>query len=156
MGTDLPRHDIPSKVTGEAMFGMDAQVPGMHYAAIRQAPVFGAKVKSFDATKAKAQPGVTHVVDLGDAVAVVATGYWTAERAANAVDIKWTATENDTVNSESIRQQFRADLAQAQADGTSSADVEAGDVSGASLPQRRRSSKRPTKCPSWPIPVWNR
>ena len=81
MGTDLPRHDIPSKVTGEAMFGVDAQVPGMHYAAIRQAPVFGAKVKSFDAGDAKAQPGVTHVVDLGDAIAVVATGYWAAERA---------------------------------------------------------------------------
>ena len=75
MGTNLPRHDIPSKTTGEAMFGVDAQVPGMHYAAIRQAPVFGAKVKSFDAD-AMAQPGVTHVVDLGDAIAVVATGYW--------------------------------------------------------------------------------
>ena len=131
MGTDLPRHDIPSKVTGEAMFGMDAQVPGMHYAAIRQAPVFGAKVKSFDATNAKAQPGVTHVVDLEDAIAVVATGYWAAERAVKAVDIKWTATANDAVNSESIRQQFRTDLAKAHADGTSSADVEAGDVSGA-------------------------
>ena len=131
MGTDLPRHDIPSKVTGEAMFGMDAQVPGMHYAAIRQAPVFGAKVKSFDAADAKAQPGVTHVVDLGDAIAVVATGYWAAERGVKAVDIKWTATENDTVSSESIHQQFRTDLAKAHADGNSSADVEAGDMSGA-------------------------
>lgn len=131
MGIDLPRHDIPSKVTGQAMFGLDAQVPGMHYAAIRQAPVFGAKVKSFDAADAKAHPGVTHVVDLGDAIAVVATGYWAAERAVQAVDIQWIETENDAVSSESIRKQFRTDLAKAHTEGTSRADVESGDVSGA-------------------------
>ena len=67
----------------------------------------------------------------GDAIAVVATGYWAAERAVQAVDIQWIETENDAVSSESMRKQFRTDLAKAHTEGTSRAKFESGDVSGA-------------------------
>ena len=131
MGKSLPRHDIPAKVTGETVFGIDAQVPGMQYAAIRNAPVFGAQVQSFDGTAAKAKPGVTQIVNLGNAIAVVAESYWSAEQALNAVQIQWTKTDSDKVNSETLTEQFRGDLAQARVSGGTGADVEVGDVPAA-------------------------
>ena len=63
--------------------------------------MFGAKVKSYDEAKAKAMPGVRHVVKVGDtAVAVVADTWWQANRASKALDIKWEEGPNDKVSSE--------------------------------------------------------
>ena len=131
MGKSLPRLDIPGKVTGETMFGIDAQAPDMQYAAIRNAPVFGAKVQSFDAAGARAKPGVTKVVNLGDAIAVVAESYWTAEQALKTVKIQWTDTDSGNANSTAMSAQFREDLAKARVNGGTGSDVEQGDVSGA-------------------------
>ena len=131
MGKHVERHDIPSKVNGSAEFGIDAQVPGMQYAAIKAAPVFGSAVASIDSSKAEQRAGVTQVVNLGDAVVVVANGYWVAEQALRDVEVKWTATSNDAVNTESMRQQFRNDITNAAADGSSKADVELGDFTAA-------------------------
>jgi len=72
VGKPIQRLDTPSKVNGTAQFGIDAKVPGMVYASIEQTPVIGGKPKSFDASKAKAMPGVIDVVQIGDGVAVVA------------------------------------------------------------------------------------
>jgi len=76
MGKSAPRRDIPAKVDGTAVFGIDAQVPGMKHAAISAAKGFGGQLVSVDLAKAENMPGVTQVVALEDAVAVVAERYW--------------------------------------------------------------------------------
>lgn len=72
------RTDTPLKVNGTAKYGIDVRVPGMKFASVLYPPVFGAKVKSFDASKAKQVKGVTDVVQIPSGVAVVATNSWAA------------------------------------------------------------------------------
>ncbi len=114
LGTRVPRLDTPSKVNGSAQFGIDVRVPGMLIASIERAPVFGGKVKSFDATAAKAVPGVRHVVQLEGApwkgtngawavgtesgVAVVADTYWQAVQGRQALRIVWEDGPNATLD----------------------------------------------------------
>ncbi len=128
MGEDKPRFDIPAKVDGSASFGIDAVVDGMRYAAISAAPVFGARVQSFDASKAKSMAGVTDVVDLGDAISVVANGYFQASRALASIDITWTETGLKSMDSKAIFAQFQNDMAQANGKGDTHTDVKKGDV----------------------------
>src|SRR2546426_2124169 len=89
LGTRVKRLDSPSKVDGSAVFGIDVKVPGMLVAVIARSPVFGGKVASFDATKAKAVPGVRHVVQVSSGVAVVADGYWPAKKGRDALAVTW-------------------------------------------------------------------
>ncbi|HTJ27557.1 MAG TPA: xanthine dehydrogenase family protein molybdopterin-binding subunit [Candidatus Limnocylindria bacterium] len=89
IGKKTQRIDIPFKVNGKAEYGIDVRIPGMQYAAIARSPVFGGRVKSFDATKAKAVPGVTHVVQVSNGVAVVAKNTWAAFKGKLALDIAW-------------------------------------------------------------------
>ncbi|WP_439107908.1 molybdopterin cofactor-binding domain-containing protein [Congregibacter sp.] len=131
MGKSAPRRDIPAKVDGTAMFGIDAQVEGMKHAAILAAPVFGAQLVSVDSTQAEGMAGVSHVVSLDDAVAVVADGYWQASQALKTLDIQWSKTDSDDVSSESLFNQFEQSLAQGIEGGKSSSDVDDGDVEGA-------------------------
>jgi isoquinoline 1-oxidoreductase beta subunit len=79
--TSVPRLDIPSKVDGTAKYGIDATQPGMLYAAIELAPVFGGKLQSVDTAPAEGMAGVKKVLKLDDAVAVVADSFWRARRA---------------------------------------------------------------------------
>jgi isoquinoline 1-oxidoreductase beta subunit len=81
VGTARPRIDIPSKVNGSAIFGIDIALPDMLYATVSAAPVFGAKLVSVDASVAANLPGVRRVVQLENAVAVVADSYWRALKA---------------------------------------------------------------------------
>ena len=74
IGKPVKRLDTPPKVDGSAPFGIDVRLPGMVYAVVARCPVFGGKVKSFDAAKAKAVPGVKLVVQISGGVAVVAGG----------------------------------------------------------------------------------
>lgn len=131
MGTQVARLDIPAKVDGSAMFGIDAQVPGMKHAAIFNAPVFGAQVASLNADAAVQQPGVMGVVNLGNAIAVVADGYWQAKQALQAVEVDWTATGHEGLNSDAIFDQFDADIQSAQAAGDTTDDINVGDVASA-------------------------
>ena len=78
VGKPTPRFDIPSKVNGSATFGIDVTLPGMLYATVAAAPVFGAKLQSVDSKAVEAMPGVRQVVRLENAVAVVADSYWRA------------------------------------------------------------------------------
>lgn len=89
LGKSMPRLDMAAKVDGSAMFGIDTRRDGMLYAAIRTSPVYGANVKSFDAANAEGLPGVSKVVDLGDAVAIIATDTWRALQAAEKIDVTW-------------------------------------------------------------------
>ena len=93
IGREAARVDARAKSTGTALFTQDVRLPGMLTAAVVHPPMFGAKVKSFDAEKAKAIKGVKHVVQfetpVRSGVAVLATDFWTAKKAAEAVTVEW-------------------------------------------------------------------
>jgi isoquinoline 1-oxidoreductase beta subunit len=110
MGKSLPRLDIPEKVNGSAVFGMDVKLPGLLTARVVRCPVFGGKVASFNADKAKAVPGVKHVVQISSGIAVVADNYWTASKGAQALEITWDEGKLATLNSADILKKY-AELA---------------------------------------------
>ena len=89
IGKPVKRLDTPAKVDGSAQFGMDVRLPGMVYAVVARCPVFGGKVKSFDAAKAKAVAGVKLVVPVSNGVAVVADNTWSAMQGRRVLDVQW-------------------------------------------------------------------
>jgi isoquinoline 1-oxidoreductase beta subunit len=86
---DLRRLDSPAKTTGRQQFTLDVKLPGMLYAVVQRPPLFGAKVKSFDAAAAKAVKGVVDVVEIPRGVAVVADSTWNAMQGRNALKVEW-------------------------------------------------------------------
>jgi len=126
-GKPLKRLDTADKTTGKKVYGMDFKLPGMLNAAIKDCPVFGGKVKSFDAAKVKDMPGVKHVLPVGDsAVAVVADSWWRAKTALDALPITWDEGENAKVSSESIATWLKEGLDAPQAAvGNQNGDVKA-------------------------------
>ncbi len=93
IGKSVPRLDIPSKLDGSAVFGIDTSIPGMKHAAIAMSPVFGGRLISYDSEAALARTGVRQVVELGEegAVAVIADDWWQARSAIDAMPIEWDA-----------------------------------------------------------------
>ncbi|HUR88905.1 MAG TPA: xanthine dehydrogenase family protein molybdopterin-binding subunit [Ramlibacter sp.] len=91
VGKRTKRLDTPMKVNGKAEFGIDVKLPGMVYATMEQSPVIGGKVTSFDASRAKAMPGVIDVIQVSDGVAVVADTYWHAKKGRDALTVNWDA-----------------------------------------------------------------
>jgi isoquinoline 1-oxidoreductase beta subunit len=89
MGTDVPRLDIPEKVNGSAIFGIDVKLPGLLTARVARSPVFGGKLKNCNDTKAKAIPGVKDVVNISNGIAVVADNYYSATKGIQALEIEW-------------------------------------------------------------------
>src|SRR5262249_25901501 len=106
MGKVMRRRDTPLKVNGSAVYGMDVVVPGMLIASLERCPVFGGKVKSFDATAAKRIKGVKNVVQVTNGVAVVADSFWTAVRGREALKVVWDDGSGASVSSASIRQGY--------------------------------------------------
>ncbi len=104
--TARPRFDIPSKVDGSAVYGIDFTVPGMLYAAVDMAPVFGGKLLSVDSGPADAMPGVKRVVQLDEAVAVVADSYWRARQALGALTPTFDDAGQGNVSTASIFSAF--------------------------------------------------
>jgi isoquinoline 1-oxidoreductase beta subunit len=102
IGKAVARMDTPEKVTGRGIYGLDAKVPGMLVATVQRCPVFGGKVASFDATKAKAVKGVRQVVQISSGVAVVANSYWTAKKGREALKITWDEGPNAQLSSAEI------------------------------------------------------
>ena len=115
MGQSLPRIDLPPKVDGTAMFGIDADVPGMKYATLKAAPVLGNKVAKLDAAEAKAMPGVIGIYNMGDFVAVVADGYWQAKQALGRVEVTFETSKNDSLSQADIFAQYAAAIDTAKA-----------------------------------------
>jgi isoquinoline 1-oxidoreductase beta subunit len=109
-GKPLPRVDIPDTVMGRQRYGIDAQVPGMVYAAIAQCPVFGGKAKSYDAAKIQGRRGIlkTLTIDNDNAVVVVADNWWRAKEALKDVAIVWDDAGNGAVSSASIMEFLKA------------------------------------------------
>ena len=102
-GKPMLRLDTADKTTGTTIYGIDVKLPGMLNAAIKDCPVFGGKLKSFDEARIAGMKGVKKVVRVGDsAVAVVADTWWHAKTALDALPIVWDEGENAKVSSESI------------------------------------------------------
>ena len=125
-GKSLKRLDTPDKVTGKAVYAIDVSLPGMLSAAVKESPVFGGKVVSFDATKIMGMPGVRKVVQSGDAaVAVIADTWWQAKTALQALPIQWDAGPNTKVSSASIAEMLKGGLVAPEAFiGTNRGDAE--------------------------------
>ncbi len=103
IGKPVKRLDTVDKLNGSQVFGADLKLPGMLNATIKACPVFGGKVKSFDAGKVNKMPGVRKVVKVGDnAVAVVADTWWQAKTALDALSIEWDKGPNAKLSTASI------------------------------------------------------
>lgn len=128
IGRGVKRLDTKEKLSGKLTYAIDVVLPDMLNASIAQCPVFGGKLKSFDADKIKAMPGVRHVVPVGDAaVAVVADKWYQANTALKALPIVWDEGANAAVDSGQIDLFLRAGLdAKDAALGQKKGDVEAG------------------------------
>jgi isoquinoline 1-oxidoreductase subunit beta len=104
-GKGLKRLDTPDKVTGAMTYGIDIKLPGMLNAAIKDCPVTGGKLKSYDEAKIANMKGVKKVARIGDtAVAVIADTWWHAKTALDTLPIVWDEGENAKVSSASIAQ----------------------------------------------------
>ena len=103
IGKGVKRLDTVDKTNGAMIYGVDVKLPGMLNAAIKDCPVFGGKLKSFDEAKIASMKGVKKVVKVGDtAVAVVADTWWHAKTALDALPVVWDEGDNAKVSSESI------------------------------------------------------
>ena len=127
VGQPLARLDTADKTTGRQIYGMDLSLPGMLHAAIRDCPVFGGKVLSFDDTSIKSRRGVRKVVKVGDsAVAVIADTWWRAKTALDALPIVWDEGPNAKVQQSQIDAVLKAGLTATEAAvGNSNGDARA-------------------------------
>ena len=113
IGKPMPRLDARVKSNGKQQFGIDATVPGMKIAVVVRPPVFGAKVAKFDATKAKAIPGVVDVLEIktdrgGSGMAIIADGYWPAKQGRDALVVEWDTSGVEKVSSDQQLIAFKA------------------------------------------------
>jgi isoquinoline 1-oxidoreductase subunit beta len=127
-GKPLKRLDTPDKTTGAMIYGIDVKLPGMLNAAIKDCPVTGGTLKSFDEAKIAGMKGVKKVVRVGNsAVAVIADTWWHAHTALEALPIVWDEGENAQVTSASIAKW----LAEGLDSGPAFVGNENGDVNAA-------------------------
>src|SRR5256712_7428660 len=110
IGKPARRLDIPDKVRVKPLFGIDVQQPGMAYAAIAQCPVFRGKLATVAGERIKGMRGLIKVVQLEDAVAVVADNWWRADRMLKLLPIEWDVGQNGGASTESIREFVRFGL----------------------------------------------
>jgi len=112
VGKPTKRVDSKEKSNGTAGFGIDVRRPAMLHAVVARCPVFGGKLKSFDATKAKAVRGVKSVLQVSTGVAVVADNTWSALQGREALQIQWDEGENAKNSSDTIRKLYQSRLEQ--------------------------------------------
>src|SRR5260221_3223115 len=120
VGHDMPPYEARAKATGTAVFGIDSRVPGMLYAVVARCPVFGGKLVSFDAAKAKGVPGVRDVIPFETSgrgasttggVAVLAVNSWAAMQGRKALEVKWDFGLAAKESSAGLHEQFLANAA---------------------------------------------
>jgi isoquinoline 1-oxidoreductase beta subunit len=126
IGKPTPRLDTPLKVNGSAEYGIDVRMPGMLYAVVARCPVFGGKVASFDATKAKALPGVKDAIQISSGIAVIADNTWAAMQGRRALEIQWDEGPNAKLTSADISKALEEGAAQPGHAARKEGDVEAG------------------------------
>ena len=110
-GHPMPRLDTADKLNGKLVYAIDMRLPGMLNAAIRQCPVFGGKLASFDDAKVRGMPGVKNVVRVDDhSVAVVADTWWHAKKALDALPVEWEAGDGARESSATIEARLEEGL----------------------------------------------
>jgi len=161
MGTSPQRLDIPAKVDGSASFGIDARPPGMKYAAIKAAPVFGDRIRSVDTSLIQDMPGVRKAINLGNAVAVVADAYWQAKQALDRLVVEFDDSGNSRWEQSGIFKQFAADLDASAAANDEQVDLETGNTRKAlamadriidaeyRVPYLAHATMEPMNCTAW-------
>jgi len=127
IGTSTKRYDIPLKVNGQAIYGMDVKLPGLLTAVVARCPVLGGKPKSFDAAPAMKVHGVKKVVPISTGVAVVAEDFWSASKGREALQVTWDEGAMTQVNSPDM---YRA-WAEAAKSSTVAQRLKLGDVDAA-------------------------
>ncbi|WP_020183042.1 xanthine dehydrogenase family protein molybdopterin-binding subunit [Methylotenera sp. 1P/1] len=108
IGKATKRLDSAAKINGTAKFGQDVQFEGLKTAMVARAPVFGGKVKSFDASASKQIKGVQNVVQVPTGVAVIADNYWSAKQGRDALKIDWDLGPNAGLDSKKMVEDYRA------------------------------------------------
>ncbi|MEO9137002.1 MAG: molybdopterin cofactor-binding domain-containing protein [Casimicrobiaceae bacterium] len=153
----VARFDLPDKIRGKPVYGIDVELPGMLYASLAQCPVFGGSLKSVDRSEAQKLRGVKRIIELPDAVAVVADNWWRANQALKALKIEWDDGGKGRESSDTILQFLKA--GQAQADVPSAR--KSGDVAAAFsraaqtieaeyfTPYLNHATLEPQNCTAW-------
>ena len=124
IGRPFARLDGVAKATGTAQFGIDVDIPDLHRAVVRRAPVAGGTLRSMDADTARTMPGVVHVSAIGSGVVVVAHRFWQAKKAAEALDVEWDLPALAGVDTARIKADYKAALTA----GDGSTTAERGDL----------------------------
>ncbi len=107
IGKPTRRLDARPKCNGTAEFGIDVKRPNMLVAVVARPPVFGAKVKSFDASKAKALPDVVDVVKVPSGVAVLGKHFWAAKKGRDALVVEWDMGAGASLSTDTLRAEYR-------------------------------------------------
>jgi isoquinoline 1-oxidoreductase beta subunit len=161
MGQSIKRLDIPAKVDGSAVFGVDIDLPGMKYAAVKAAPVFGSTVVSIDSAAAESMNGVVKIVNLDTGVGVIADRYWQAKKALDSVLVSYSTNEANKLSTASIFEQFEQDMDAAVANGEEEEDFVKGDARGTlaqsdkvleaeyKVPFLAHTTMEPMNCTAW-------
>jgi len=114
IGKGQRRLDAVAAASGKKNYGVDMRLPGMKTAVLMRAPTFGGQVESFDASAAKAVPGVLEVLQVptdrgGTGLAVIATGYWSAKQGRDALKVQWKPGASAGLSSDKLFEQFKAE-----------------------------------------------
>lgn len=107
LGKSLGRVENAAKIDGSAVFGLDFALPGLAHAAVRQCPVFGGDVASFDRSSIAGFPGIIDVVKIPNGIAVVAESYWQAKSALDGLNVTYNEGPAAAVSSNSLREDYR-------------------------------------------------
>jgi isoquinoline 1-oxidoreductase beta subunit len=126
MGKSLPRHDLPAKVDGSAVFGIDVMVPGMKIATVMACPTFGGTLARVPIPESL--PAGSQVVELDDAVAVVSGSYWEAKRALATLTPEWHLPEHSGLKQAEIYEAFEQAIAKGLDAGEFKSEVDVGDT----------------------------
>ncbi|MBT8114346.1 MAG: molybdopterin-dependent oxidoreductase, partial [Arenicella sp.] len=128
IGADIARVDALAKSTGTAVYGIDVDLPGMHYAVVQRCPVAGGTVKRVATQAALAMPGVTDVLQIENGVAVVAERYWQAHSAAKKLEVEWLLPELlSGVDTKTVEADYQQALISSKADESKAeGDLDAG------------------------------
>ncbi len=123
IGKPMPRIDIPEKVAGKAVYGLDVNVPDMLYGVIARPPAYGAKPVSYDQKAAEAVKGVVKIVLTPNGIAVCAESLDAAWKGRKALQVKWDGGTHPGISSDSVEKHFREDLDKPGAVATNVGDV---------------------------------
>jgi isoquinoline 1-oxidoreductase beta subunit len=154
---NVPRFDLPDKVRGKPVYGIDVDLPGMLYASLVQCPVFGGSVRKVDASAAQRMRGVKRIVELHDAVAVIADNGWRANQAVKALQNEWDDGGHGHESSDTILAYLKAGQADANAPtARRDGDVDAVFAKAAKLveaeyftPYLSHATMEPQNCTAW-------